>query len=66
MKQTEPFVMTVNELAAYWRVTPFTICRLLRRKRLPEFRIGSEYRFIRESVERWMGEQEQGPDYPKL
>jgi excisionase family DNA binding protein len=57
--------MTVHELAEYLRVHPSTIYRLLQRKKLPGFRIGSDYRFQRESVDRWLEEQEQGPEKPK-
>ena len=46
-------IMTVKELAAYLRVHPSTLYKLLRRGMLPGFRIGSEWRFHRGVVDRW-------------
>jgi excisionase family DNA binding protein len=50
-------VMTVRELADYLRVHPSTIYRLLKQKRIPAFKLGREWRFNRESVDRWLLEQ---------
>lgn len=46
-------VLTVRELAEYLRVHPSTIYRLLKARRLPGFRIGSDWRFNVEAVDRW-------------
>jgi excisionase family DNA binding protein len=45
--------MTVHELAEYLRVHPSTIYRLLRHGALPAFRVGSDWRFSREAIDRW-------------
>jgi excisionase family DNA binding protein len=50
-------VMTVDELAAYLKVHPSTIYRLLRRKGLPGFKIGSDWRFTTASIEEWIQTQ---------
>ena len=50
-------VMTVSELAAYLRVHPSTIYRLLKHKRIPAFKVGSDWRFNRETIDRWRLEQ---------
>jgi excisionase family DNA binding protein len=50
-------VMTVRELADYLRVHPSTIYRLLKEKRIPAFRVGSDWRFNREAIDRWQLEQ---------
>ncbi len=51
-------VMTVRELADYLRVHPATIYRLLKQKRIPAFKVGSDWRFDRESIDRWRLEQQ--------
>jgi excisionase family DNA binding protein len=50
-------VMTVRELADYLRVHPSTLYRLLKEKRIPAFKVGSDWRFNREAIERWRLEQ---------
>jgi len=47
-------VLTVRELSDYLRVHPSTIYRLLRRNRLPAFRIGGAWRFNIEAVNQWI------------
>lgn len=49
-----PEVLTVKELADYLRVHPTTIYRLLRAGELPGFRVGSDWRFNRETVDALM------------
>ncbi len=54
---TEAKVLTVNELAEYLRVHRSTLYRLLKKQQLPAFRIGSDWRFNVEAIDRWrMGE----------
>jgi len=52
-------MLTAQELAAYLRVNRSTVYRLLKKKQLPGFRIGSEWRFQIEEVNRWF--RERGP-----
>jgi len=47
-------MLTANELANYLRVNRSTVYRLLKRGELPGFRIGSEWRFQIEEVNRWL------------
>jgi excisionase family DNA binding protein len=51
-------ILTLGELAEFLKAHPTTIYRLLREKRIPAFRVGSEWRFDQASVEQWMIEQE--------
>jgi excisionase family DNA binding protein len=51
---TGPSVLTVRELAGYLRVHQATVYRLLREQKLPAFRVGADWRFNREVIERWM------------
>jgi excisionase family DNA binding protein len=53
-------VMTLEEVAGYLRVHPSTIYRLLKKKQLPAFKVGSDWRFNLESIDRWRAEAESG------
>jgi len=46
-------VLTVNELAEYLRVHRSTIYRLLKKGQLPGFKIGSDWRFNVEVIDKW-------------
>lgn len=45
--------MTLAEVSAYLHVHASTIYRLLKRRQLPAFRVGAEWRFRREDIDRW-------------
>jgi excisionase family DNA binding protein len=50
-------VLTVGEVAKYLHVHPTTIYRLLKMRKLPGFRVGSDWRFNLETIEAWMQQQ---------
>ena len=54
-------VMTVKELAAYLRVHPSTIYKLLRLGKLPGFRVASEWRFNLATIDGWLLERNVKP-----
>jgi excisionase family DNA binding protein len=56
---TPPKVLTVRELSEYLRVHPTTVYRLLRARQLPGFRVGSEWRFSIDMIDRWRSGEEQ-------
>ena len=56
-KYGTPRVMTVKDLSDYLRVHPSTIYKLLRRGELPGFRIGTDWRFNAEVIDRWCSER---------
>lgn len=47
-------VLTVDEVAAWLKVHPATIYRLCRRRAIPVFRVGQEWRFPRRDLELWL------------
>ncbi len=51
-------VLTVGELADYPRVDPSTIYRLLKQKELPAFKVGRDWRFNMEEINRWRAERQ--------
>jgi excisionase family DNA binding protein len=55
-------VLTLEEVAGYLRVHPSTIYRLLKKKKLPAFKVGSDWRFNLESIDRWRAQAELGDD----
>ena len=51
-------VMTLEEVANYLRVHPSTIYRLVKRGKLPAFKVGSDWRFNLESIDHWRSQAE--------
>jgi excisionase family DNA binding protein len=50
-------LVTVKELSKYLRVHPSTIYRLLKRGELPGFKLGSDWRFSLDAIDRWRERQ---------
>ena len=53
-------LMTVREVCAYLRVSRATIYRLLKEKQIPAFRLGNDWRFNIEQIDRWRLRQKPG------
>ena len=51
-------VMTLEEAAEFLKVHPLTIYRLVKKRSLPAFKMGSDWRFNQESIERWIEDRE--------
>lgn len=47
-------VMTIEDLSEYLRIHRSTCYRLCKGGKIPHFKIGSDYRFNRESIDAWM------------
>ncbi|GBC77714.1 hypothetical protein HRbin08_01195 [bacterium HR08] len=52
-------VFTLKEVAEYLNVHPDTIRRYVKRGELPAFKIGTDWRFNKESIDRWRKAQEE-------
>ena len=50
-------IMTVKEVAEYLKLTPATIYKLARSRKLPAAKVASEWRFPKELVDDWLAEQ---------
>jgi excisionase family DNA binding protein len=50
-------LMTVKALASYLNVHPSTIYRMMKESDLPRIKIGSDWRFSRELIDRWIKEK---------
>jgi excisionase family DNA binding protein len=46
-------LVTVKELSTYLRVHPSTIYRLLKEGEIPGFKLGSDWRFNLQAIDRW-------------
>ena len=55
--RSEAKVLTIGELAEYLRVHRSTLYRLLKRRQLPGFKIGSDWRFNVEAIDEWRMQQ---------
>jgi excisionase family DNA binding protein len=53
-----PTVMTLEDVAQYLHVHPSTVYRLLKNRSIPAFKVGSDWRFNQDSIERWIKERE--------
>lgn len=58
MSAVTPVVFTVAELAAYLHVHRSTIYRQVSEGIIPAFKVGSDWRFNKESIDRWRMERE--------
>jgi len=54
-------VLKVRDLSNYLKLSPSTVYRLLKTGQLPAFRIGSDWRFNVEEIDRWRVEREKKP-----
>ena len=53
-------ILTVQDVASYLRVHPSTIYRMLKKNQLPAFRVGSDWRFNVEAIDKWRAAVESG------
>jgi excisionase family DNA binding protein len=61
MKQN---MMTVRELAKYLKMKPVTIYKHAQTGKLPAFKIGASWRFKRNTIDKWISDQETGEGKP--
>ena len=55
-------ILTLEEVAAYLRLTPQTIYKWAQERRIPAVKLGKEWRFRRSILDRWLDEQILGGD----
>jgi excisionase family DNA binding protein len=49
--------LTTKEVAEYLRVNQYTVYRLVAQKKLPAFKVGSQWRFKRSVLNHWLRKQ---------
>jgi excisionase family DNA binding protein len=47
-------LLTTEQVAKYLKVDKFTIYRLVAQKKMPAFRVGSQWRFKKSVIEDWL------------
>ena len=52
-------VLTVKDIAEYLDVHPMTIYKYVREGKIPAFKIGKSWRIRKDSMQKWMKENEQ-------
>jgi excisionase family DNA binding protein len=62
----EDKVMTLREVSEYLKVHPSTIYRQLKRGLIPAFKVGSDWRFNIESIDRWRLGQDRPAVEPRM
>ena len=50
--------LTLGEVANYLHVSRSTIYRLVQRNELPGFKVGNDWRFTTEEIDRWCSERQ--------
>ncbi len=58
-------IMTVKELAEYLHCHLSTVYRLIHQREIPVFKIGSDHRFNREKIAKWIAGKERSQDRSK-
>jgi excisionase family DNA binding protein len=53
-------ILTVKEVCKLLQVHQSTVYKLIKEGRIPAFRIGSDWRFLKDRLVRWMVEQAKG------
>lgn len=54
----EKVIFTIPDLAAYLEMKPATVEKYARNGLLPGFKIGPHWRFRKETIDRWLQDQE--------
>jgi excisionase family DNA binding protein len=55
-----PGLLTLEELAAYLRITEKTVYRLLEKKGIPATRVGRQWRFDQQAIDNWLRQNSNG------
>jgi excisionase family DNA binding protein len=56
-EETASQVMTSVEAADYLKMHVKTVCRLAKEGKIPAKKVGSEWRFLRSVLDRWLAEE---------
>jgi excisionase family DNA binding protein len=54
-------ILTIREVAEYLKVTEKTVYGLAQKRKLPCFKVGSQWRFRREDLYAWIERQQEAP-----
>ncbi len=57
MSKREKEIMTAKEVAEYLSIHPLTVHKYAREGKIPAFKIGTDWRFHKKYMERWIKER---------
>jgi excisionase family DNA binding protein len=60
-KDSKSELMTAEETCRYLKITPRTLYRYLHNRRIPAFKLGKEWRFVRSDLEQWIRDRTRTP-----
>lgn len=49
-------ILTIDELAAYLKISKSTLYKLVREGKIPSQKVGRHWRFRKEAIDRWLDE----------
>ena len=55
---TDRHYLSIQEVARRFRVNTTTVYRLVKRGRLPAFKVGNQWRFSEERLQQWVADKE--------
>ena len=58
--------LTLDEVAALLRIRPSTIYKVVKNRRIPALKIGGDWRFNQDSIERWIRPRETAESCEKI
>ena len=50
-------ILTIKEICDLLQVHPSTIYKMVKQGKIPSFRVGADWRFRKDLIERWMAEK---------
>lgn len=57
MKKKTKEIMTAQEVADYLNIHPLTVHKYARQGKIPAFKIGTDWRFHKKYIEKWIQEK---------
>ena len=60
MKPINAEILTIDELAAYLRISKSTLYKLVREGKIPSQKVGRHWRFKKTAIDRWLEDTESG------
>ncbi|MFH1998272.1 MAG: helix-turn-helix domain-containing protein [Planctomycetota bacterium] len=56
MESNSREILTIDELAAYLKISKSTLYKLVREGKIPSQKVGRHWRFRKEAIDRWLDE----------
>jgi len=54
IKESNDTILTIEEVAAFLKITERTVYRLLTKREIPAFKVGGSWRFKKSYIEDWI------------